>query len=82
MCATYATYGDVRRRTATYGDVIYPVVGAVLTGASMYALGRADAVTGPVSLIIPLVGAILDVARGHPGGRGRRGSARVLTGEC
>ena len=45
--------GPAITRTGRYK--IYPIIGAVLTGASMYALSRADATTGSLAPIVPLV---------------------------
>jgi MFS family permease len=47
--------GPIISKTGRYK--IYPIVGAVLTGVSMYALSRADASTGALALIVPLVAA-------------------------
>lgn len=47
--------GPLITRTGRYK--IYPIAGAVLTGAAMYDLGRADASTGALALIVPLVAA-------------------------
>jgi EmrB/QacA subfamily drug resistance transporter len=53
LVAAAMVSGPVITKTGRYK--IYPVAGAVLTGAAMYSLSHIDASTGSTALIIPLV---------------------------
>jgi EmrB/QacA subfamily drug resistance transporter len=53
LVAATAVAGPVIARTGRYK--IYPVVGAVLTGGSMWLISLAGQHTGPVALIVPLI---------------------------
>jgi EmrB/QacA subfamily drug resistance transporter len=53
LVAATAVAGPVIARTGRYK--IYPVVGAVLTGVSMWLISLAGQHTGPVALIVPLI---------------------------
>jgi len=55
LVAAAMVSGPLITRTGRYK--IYPIIGAVLTGAGMYDLSRADASTGTLALIVPLVAA-------------------------